>query len=148
MPLPFSLLGLKAGDDLGSEHQWLLLNTTVFVSLPYLLLFNSLIFPLSLSLISLLGVEVLWWRWAARKEDEGPPGVEVSCGSVLRFSLGRGDSVREELLMSARRTEPGLEAGSLGGSGGGWCWSAIFIKISSLHNFTGDSSCPQSSLSL
>ena len=31
----------------------------------------------------------------------------------------------------SRRTEPGLEVGSLGGSGGG-C-SAIFIKISSLH---------------
>ena len=62
--------------------------------------------------------------------------MEVSCGSVLRFSLGRGDSVREELWMSARSTEPGLEAGNRGGSGGGW--SAIFIKISSLH-FTGDS---------
>ena len=61
---------------------------------------------------------------AARKE-EFEEGVEqaASCGSALRFSLGRGDS--------DRRTEPGLEVGSLGGSGGG-C-SAIFIKISSLH---------------
>ena len=63
--------------------------------------------------------------------------MEVSCGSVLRFSLGRGDSDREELLMSDRRTDPGLEVGSLGGSGGGWWWSAIFIKISSLHSTAG-----------
>ena len=72
---------------------------------------------------------------AARKEDETPPGVDVSCCSVLRFSLGRGDSVREEWLRSVRRTEPGLEAGNRGGSGGGW--SAIFIKISSLHSTAG-----------
>ena len=65
-----------------------------------------------------LGVEVVWRTWAARKEEEG---VERR-GSVLRLSLGLGDSVR--------RTEPGLEVGSLGGSGGG-C-SAIFMRSLSL----------------
>ena len=59
--------------------------------------------------------------------------MEVSCGSVLRFSLGRGDSARDELWKSVRRTEPGLETGNRGGSGGGLCWSAIVIKISSLQ---------------
>ena len=57
--------------------------------------------------------------------------VSWSWGSVLRFSLGRGDSSREEEeARSASRTEPGLEVGSLGGSGGGW--STTDIKLS-LH---------------
>ena len=99
-----------------------MLPSTFLTCQSHLLARSSWIFPLSFSLTS-LGVEVAWTVWAARKELEELGVEQVTCGSVLRFSLGRGDS--------ARRTEPGLEAGSLGGSGGG-C-SAIFIKVSSLE---------------